>query len=399
MLQTFPLAAAAVLLAVLSIAAGLTGGAAMAGGALLGAVAGFGLYHSSFGFTGAWRQLVRERRSSGVRAQMLLIGATALVTYPLIGWEAQTSWNMNPVVMPITLASAFGAFLFGAGMQLGGGCASGTLFTVGGGSTRMVVTLIAFIAGSVIATAHLHEFWFQLDDITGIPNIPAFSVISQFGTLGGMVSLAVILVSVWSLTLRLESRRHGSAEPIGGLSRGVIGPWSKATGAIVLAGVGIGCFLMFQRPWGITSGFALWGAHALEALGFSVRGWGYWSGWRSNQLDSPLLANSISVMNFGIILGAFGASALAGRFAPAWRLTRRDLITAVVGGLMMGYGARLAFGCNIGAYLGGLVSGSAHGLWWLIWGFAGSWIGVELRSRIGMDPPVSRRSTIAAGPA
>lgn len=55
---------------------------------------------------------------------------------------------------------------------------------------------------------------------------------------------------------------------------------------------------------------------------------------------------------------------------------------------MMGYGARLAFGCNIGAYLGGMVSGSAHGLWWLVWGFAGSWIGIGLRGRLGMDPPI-----------
>ena len=33
------------------------------------------------------------------------------------------------------------SFIFGMGMQLGGGCGSGTLFTVGGGSTRMVITL------------------------------------------------------------------------------------------------------------------------------------------------------------------------------------------------------------------------------------------------------------------
>ena len=43
--------------------------------------------------------------------------------------------------------------MFGIGMQLGGGCASGTLYTVGGGSTRMIVTLAAFVIGSVVATA------------------------------------------------------------------------------------------------------------------------------------------------------------------------------------------------------------------------------------------------------
>lgn len=126
-----------------------------------------------------------------------------------------------------------------------------------------------------------------------------------------------------------------------------------------------------------------------------MRDWGYWSGWRATQLDAPLLADRVSVMNFGIILGACVAAALAGRFSPVWRISTRDLVTAVVGGLLMGYGARLAFGCNIGAYLGGFVSGSAHGLWWLVWGFAGSWLGTALRGRIGMDPPLAKRACAA----
>ena len=167
------------------------------------------------------------------------------------------------------------------------------------------------------------------------------------------------------------------------------GPWSLRLGAMVLAVVGIATFLMFQRPWGITSAFALWGAQAAEGMGLSLRDWGYWSGWRAGQLDQSLLADQTSVMNFGIIAGAMAASALAGRYAPSWRLSRRDLWTAVLGGLMMGYGARLASGCNIGAYLGGLVSGSAHGVWWMVFGFAGSWIGTGLRGRIGMDPPLN----------
>ena len=61
-------------------------------------------------------------------------------------------------------------FIFGMGMQFGGGCASGTLYTVGGGSTRMVITLIAFIVGSVVATAHV-PFW------TSLPQFKPFSMV------------------------------------------------------------------------------------------------------------------------------------------------------------------------------------------------------------------------------
>jgi uncharacterized membrane protein YedE/YeeE len=100
-------------------------------------------------------------------------------------------------------------------------------------------------------------------------------------------------------------------------------------------------------------------------------------------------------MNLGIVVGALGAAGLAGRFRPSLALTPRDLATAVVGGLLMGYGARLAYGCNIGAYLGGLVSGSLHGAWWLVWGFLGSLAGTHLRARLRIDPPLPRQGARA----
>ena len=51
-------------------------------------------------------------------------------------------------------------------------------------------------------------------------------------------------------------------------------------------------------------------------------------------------------------------------------------------GLLMGYGARLAYGCNIGAYLGGVVSGSLHGWGWLLFGFLGLSVSASLASRL-----------------
>ena len=107
-----------------------------------GMFAGFALYHAAFGFTAAWRRIVTERRGVGLRAQVILLGLTALFTIPMIGWGSASGF-----VQPIGLALVLGSFLFGVGMQLGGGCGSGTLFTVGGGSTRMVITLIFFIIG------------------------------------------------------------------------------------------------------------------------------------------------------------------------------------------------------------------------------------------------------------
>ena len=360
-------------------------------GALLGGFAGYGLYHASFGFTGAWRRMSRERRGAGLRAQVVLIGLTCAVSFLLIGYQDVTGWKIYPVIMPMGLMSAIGAFTFGVGMQLGGGCASGTLFTAGGGSSRMVVTLAFFVLGSVWATAHIPEFWARLPQITGIPNIRGTSLINAFGPLGGLAALLAMLAAIWLGTVLIERRAHGALEPERATSSLVRGKWSLRAGAVALALVGIGCFVLFQRPWGVTAGFALWGAKIFDAAGIPVAEWDYWQGWRKGQLEASVFANRISVMNFGIVFGAMAAASMAGRFAPQWRLTGRDILTAVIGGLLMGYGARLAYGCNIGAFLGGVVSGSMHGWWWLVWGFAGSLLGTRLRAVLNMDPPLLRR--------
>ena len=96
-----------------------------------------------------------------------------------------------------------------------------------------------------------------------------------------------------------------------------------------------------------------------------------------------------SVMDFGIILGALAAAGLAGRFAPAWRVPARSLAAAVMGGLFLGYGARIAYGCNIGALFSGIASSSVHGWLWLVAAFVGNIWGTRLRPAFGLH--VERR--------
>ena len=78
-------------------------------------------------------------------------------------------------------------------------------------------------------------------------------------------------------------------------------------------------------------------------------------------------------------VGALLAASLAGKFAPNFNIPKRSLMAAIVGGLLLGYGARLAYGCNIGAYFSGIASGSVHGWLWLVFAFLGNGLGVKLR--------------------
>ena len=84
-------------------------------------------------------------------------------------------------------------------------------------------------------------------------------------------------------------------------------------------------------------------------------------------------------------MGALLFSSCLGRSEKSAWPGSRELFAAVLGGLMMGIGARLAFGCNIGAFLGGVASGSLHGWIWFIFAMIGSWIGVHMRPRFGMS--------------
>lgn len=344
---------------------------------VVGGLLGMVLYHAAFGFTAAWRVFITERRGRGLRAQMVMLTVAVLLFFPALGAGTLFGREVTGLVSPIGVSVVFGAFLFGIGMQLGGGCASGTLFTAGGGNARMLITLLFFIVGSVIGSAHFT--WWQ--------SLPAFqptSLVNEIGVTGGIVTSLALFAAIAALTVVLEKRRHGQLEQAPrvdvGNRRWLTGPWPLLFGAVALALLNFVTLALAGRPWGITSAFALWGAKGFEFLGGDVSGWGYWQApANAAALQASVWSDITTVMNVGIILGALIAATLAGRFAPHFRIPVKSVVAAVIGGLMLGYGARLAFGCNIGAYFSGIASGSLHGWVWLVAAFFGNAFGVRLR--------------------
>ncbi|SAL42875.1 putative inner membrane protein [Caballeronia sordidicola] len=350
---------------------------------LVGALLGVTLYHAAFGFTSAWRVFIADGRGAGLRAQMVMLAVGVALFFPALAAGTLFGMPVTGLVSPAGTSVVVGAFIFGIGMQLGGGCASGTLYTVGGGSTRMIVTLAAFIVGSVIATAHM-PFWTAL---------PSFQPVSLVKSLGAGPALALnwaVFAAIAALTVVIEKRRHGrlvaAHTQAPHASPWLHGPWPLVAGAIALALLNFATLALSGRPWGITSAFALWGAKAASAIGFDVASWPYWAS-KANAaaLAAPVSRDVTSVMDIGIVLGAMMAAGLAGRYAPVWRVPLRSLIAAIVGGLLLGYGARLAYGCNIGAYFSGIVSGSLHGWLWLVAAFFGNIVGTRLRPAFGLE--------------
>jgi uncharacterized membrane protein YedE/YeeE len=355
---------------------------------IVGALLGVTLYHAAFGFTQAWRVFVSDRRGAGLRAQMIMLALGVVLFFPILAQGSLFGLHVSGVVAPASLSVVLGAFVFGIGMQLGGGCASGTLFAVGGGSTRMIITLFFFVVGSVLATINF-TWWATL------PSLPPTSLVLTWGWPAALAANLAVFACIYWLTTVVEKRRHGelikpvlgSRKPLWQLLRG---PWPLVWGAVALVVLNFATLALSGRPWGITQAFTLWGAKALDSAGTDVAFWQYWAD-TQDVLFAPVSQDVTTVMDIGIMLGALAAASLAGRFAPVWRIPVRTALASVLGGIMLGFGARLGWGCNIGAYFSGMLSGSLHAWIWLPSAFAGCIVGVRLRPLFGLSVEKTQR--------
>jgi uncharacterized membrane protein YedE/YeeE len=168
----------------------------------LGSLMGLVLYHAAFGFTAAYRRMIVARDVSGVQVQLLMLAVATVLFVPALAEGAVFGRSVSGAIAPVGVQVAAGAFMFGLGMQLGGGCGSGTLFTVGGGSIRMLVTLAAFVAGSFWASLHM-EWW------VSTPRVPGIALGDMFGWSAALVAQLAVFLVLW-LVLRRWGGETGS---------------------------------------------------------------------------------------------------------------------------------------------------------------------------------------------
>jgi uncharacterized protein len=353
----------------------------------LGLLLGFTLFHARFGFTSAFRRLMSVGNGEGLRAHMLMLAIASTLFAPILAYGA-SFFGHEPTgfVSPVGVSLLVGAFVFGIGMQLGGGCASGTLYSAGGGRSSMFITLFGFIVGSVVGAAHF-DFW-----MNDTPSLPAISLATDtgLGYGGAWLLQLVIFAGIIALTYYIQRKKNppkmAAAPSAVGVKRVFRGSWPLLVAAVVLAVLNAVTLLVRGQPWGITSAFALWGSKAAQFIGIDVASWGYWSGERAQELNQSVFLDSTSVMNFGIMTGALLAATAGGVYALK-RIPPKLIFASLIGGMMMGYGARLAFGCNIGAYFSGVASFSLHGWVWAVMALAGTYVALYLRPLFGLSVP------------
>ena len=155
--------------------------------------------------------------------------------------------------------------------------------------------------------------------------------------------------------------------------------WPYVTGAILLSVFQIVTLASTGSPWGVSGVLANWGAWLYELVGGNVDKWYYFSSpGAQSTLEAGFLNHAGTMRNLGIILGALFATLMASQFKIKKIKSLKQIIAAVLGGLLMGYGARIGFGCNIGALFSGISSLSLSGWVYAVFLFLGAWVGSKL---------------------
>jgi uncharacterized membrane protein YedE/YeeE len=145
-------------------------------------------------------------------------------------------------------------------------------------------------------------------------------------------------------------------------------PWPVMTSALVVAALNVFLFA-YDRPWTASDGIRNWGDWLLQSAGIL----------NQPELLSPLLYSG-SVLNIGLLAGGLSAALLSRQFGLQ-RAPAAELLKGALGGLMMGWGAMLSFGCNIGGFFSALSALSLSGLAMMLGLGAGAFMAARYLAR------------------
>ncbi|OPZ67244.1 MAG: putative inner membrane protein [Firmicutes bacterium ADurb.Bin467] len=176
---------------------------------VFGGCFGFILQKSRFCFTASMRDPCITGSTSVTKAVLMAFAITT-IGFTAIKYAAFASGQEIPgqsYVMPVSLATAAGGILFGIGMVIAGGCASGTLMRVGEGFGMQMLSLLFFVIGSLWGAKDMG--WWNLNVIAGAPRVFLPDV---FGWFGAVVIQLLIIACLYVAADLWERKKMGITE-------------------------------------------------------------------------------------------------------------------------------------------------------------------------------------------
>ncbi|MCT1558584.1 YeeE/YedE family protein [Helcobacillus massiliensis] len=298
-------------------------------GLAVGVVLGFVFQRGRFCVTGAFRDVWLSRSLRWLTAFLVAVTIQAVIVNVLIG-----AGIIHPEIPKLALLGvAAGSFLFGIGIVLAGGCATGTYYRSGEGLIGSWIAL-----GLYAFTASVMKFGAgqQITDSLRDTSTQATTI---HGTLGVPVWVPLGLLSI--VTIALVARQLSRPAP------SFVGLPAKRTGL---------AHLLLEKPWAPLATAVVVGLIAAAAFPLSEaagRPGGLGITTPSAKIVQMLTAGDVSTLDWGVlfVLGLIPGSYIAAKASGEFRLRAPDARTAVravIGGVLMGAGAAIAGGCTIG---------------------------------------------------
>ena len=279
------------------------------------------LQRGRFCMNTAFRELLFSRDTTLFRAYLLALAVQSV----LIHIGASLGWLEMWRVPFFWRAAVAGGFVFGVGMTLAGGCTTGTWYRVGEGMVGSFVALLGFglsaaaTVWGVLRPLRLAIRGAEIEIGGRVPSLASLLNVDPWV----LVGLMAAGVAVWVVRSPRETPSFGWGWRKTGLLIGLL-----AAAAWYLSGLtGRYYGLSITGPTATMTNFA-------TTRGTAGVSWAVY-------------------MVLALPFGAFAAAKWAGEFS--WRAPSPSrMIQQFGGGVLMGFGAVTAGGCNIGHGLTGL---------------------------------------------
>lgn len=278
--------------------------------------AGYILERGDFCFHSTWRELFKSPSKPDLfRAYLLLL----LVSIPLVQGMIALGW-ITPWIPPFAWpANILGGLIFGAGMVVAASCITGLFYKLGHGMLGTLVALAAWAVGDLLT------YLGPLSPLREALNAPQISVGGQSATLGNTLGVAapvlLVLLGIAAGVYLLRSPRN---------SRGVLWGWLPL-GAVLGAFLSLAWLTARAGGSDYTFGTSRVPTGIFEALSGSGGDGALW----------------IPLTLISLVPGTLIAARLSGTLWVRGETMRRYAELGS-GGLLMGIGAGIAGGCNLG---------------------------------------------------
>jgi len=321
-------------------------------GLLIGGIFGFILQRGRFCMNSAFRDIILLKEFKLAKAVLVSL-AVLMVGFAIFAFGEVIDLAPKPFK---PWSAIVGGLVFGIGMVLAAGCASGTTYRVGEGMMGSFVAAIGLTTGAmmtgagILSVAKLDLQHVVIGDKTPTGNALLMLIV-------GLVGIVLMFI-FWGLPA-IKKKREAN-EPMIKTENLVDSTFKKA------------------YPWwvtGILIGIILTAGYVASNGVVGITG-----GWMD--IDTWLLTkNSVmwaGFIIFGIIIGAFAGAYLSGEFKFRVPKDGFTLVKQFIGGGLMGFGAVVAMGCNITNILGGVPQLSLHSIITGVCIVFGAWIATYL---------------------